>query len=220
MPDADRPRETPLSRSLRRPGRRAEPRDVFELAQKKWMEGERIEIGALAKELGVGRATVFRWIGSRELLLGEVIWSVLSATQQHVLATAEGKGADLAADMSYRLMDLLLESEPLRQFIAQDAEYALKLLTSKDSAVQTRAVQFVSKLLRETAEADGRGFAIEMDALAFIIVRIVESCIYSDQITGRKPDIRTASDAIRILVSARVDHSPSKKRKRTRRQAS
>ncbi len=218
MPDADSPRETPLSRSLRRPGRRADPRDVYELALKKWMEGERIDVGALAKELGVGRATVFRWIGSRELLLGEVIWSVLSTTQQHVLAAAKGEGADFAADMSYRLMELLLQSEALRQFIAQDAEYALKLLTSKDSTVQNRAVQFVIKLLRENAEADGRGFAIEIDALAFIIVRIVESCIYSDQITGRKPDIRTASDAIRILVSARVDHPANKKRKR--RQAS
>lgn len=209
-------RETPLSRSLRQPGRRAEPRDIFELAQKKWMEGKRIDVGALAKEVGIGRATVFRWIGSRELLLGEVIWSVLDATLQHVLKSAKGEGAEYAANASYQLMEVLLESDALRQFIAQDAEYALKLLTSKDSTVQTRAVQSISKLLRETAETDGHGFAIEVDSLAFMIVRIVESCIYSDQITGRKPDIQTASDAIRILVSARVDLPSGKKQKRPR----
>ena len=88
----------------------------------------------------------------------------------------------------------------------------MKLLASKGSTVQTRVVQFVSTLLRKAAEADGRGFAIEIDALAFMIVRIVESCVYSDQITGRKPDIRTASEAIRILVSARTDSKVTKQK--------
>lgn len=204
MPQAELPRETPLSRELHQaaPRKRVVPRDAFELALAKWETGQRIEIGALARELGVGRATLFRWVGSRELLLGEVIWSVLDATLSYVLKAARGKDAEYAANVSYLLMELLLKSDALRRFIAQDPEYALRLLTSKGSLVQTRCVQAVERALRTTAEKEKLAFTIEVDSLAFIIVRIVESCIYSDQITGRKPDIRTASQAIRILVSA------------------
>jgi AcrR family transcriptional regulator len=204
MRTASRNRETRLSRELQAaPGRRAAPRDAFEVAQRKWQAGERVEIGAIAAELGISRATAFRWVGSRELLLGEIVWHRFAAIWQQVAAAARGVGADYAADLTQRLMAAVLESEQLRRFIAQDPEYALRLLTSKNSTVQARIVAAVRALLQAHADAGHIEPALDIEDLAYVIVRIVESCLYSDQITGRKPNLAVTAEVIRILVAAR-----------------
>lgn len=193
------------------PTRAVTPRDAFNLAAEKWTSGERIEMGALAQELGVGRATLFRWVGSRELLLGEVIWSLFETTWKYALAQAKGVGAAYAADVTYILMELVLQSTVFRIFIEQDPEYALRILTSKTSTVQTRIVNEIQRTLQEQVDAGHIQPALEIDALAYVMIRIVESCLYSDQITGRKPDLNAARDAIRILVEATPKSSKPRK---------
>lgn len=205
MPESERPRETRLSRELQRsiPSRKIAPRDAFDLALAKWLNGDRVEIGAIAQELGVAKATVFRWVGSRELLLGEIIWSLLETAWKYVLSSAQGTGADYAADVTYRLMASVLRSAPFRRFLEQDPENALRILTSKTSIVRTRIADEVCKMLRGQAEKGYIAPTLKIEDLAYVIVRVFESCLYSDQIAGRKPNIELTSEAIRILVAAR-----------------
>ncbi len=42
-------------------------------ARAQYLAGERVDLTVVARDLGLGRATIYRWFGSRELLLGEVI---------------------------------------------------------------------------------------------------------------------------------------------------
>jgi len=58
-----------LERALN--GARPAPLDALRLARRRWLAGERIDMGALARELGVSRATLYGWVGSREKLIGE-----------------------------------------------------------------------------------------------------------------------------------------------------
>ena len=64
--------------------------DALRLARRKFRAAERIDMTALADELGVNRVTLYRWVGSRDQLLVEVVWSLARRT----LAQAE---ADVAA---------------------------------------------------------------------------------------------------------------------------
>ena len=57
----------------------ASPDDVLALARAKYLAGGRIDLTLLASELGLGRATIYRWFGSREAVLGEVIARELEA---------------------------------------------------------------------------------------------------------------------------------------------
>ena len=41
-----------------------------------YLNGERVDMLALASELGVSRATIYRWTGDRERLLADVLWSL------------------------------------------------------------------------------------------------------------------------------------------------
>src|SRR6185437_1391993 len=72
-----------------RPGRR----DAFRLARDRWRAGERIDMSALARELGVNRVTLYRWVGSREQLLVDVIWNLTDHLLDDVDELVDAQGA-------------------------------------------------------------------------------------------------------------------------------
>ncbi|WP_158501579.1 QsdR family transcriptional regulator [Vitiosangium sp. GDMCC 1.1324] len=192
---------TPLTRRLEAPTR-ATPQELFALALDWWMKGERFDIGRMAQELGVSRATVFRWVGTRELLYGEVISAQFEAAMATARDEATGEGAELIANIVQRMIHLIVENEPLKKFVQQDAEYAMRILMSKSSTVEQRNTACVRKALEDGVRDGHIRPEMDLDALAFVIIRIGESFLYRDAITGDPPDIQSAITAIRILVTA------------------
>src|SRR5205807_2768592 len=67
-------RATPLERALGDAPAGPTPVDALRLARDAWLHSRRLDMGALAAELGTSRATLYRWVGTRERLLGEVAW--------------------------------------------------------------------------------------------------------------------------------------------------
>jgi AcrR family transcriptional regulator len=191
----------PLASRLEAPAR-ATPQDLFALAVDWWTKGERFDIGRMARVLGVSRATVFRWVGSRELLYGEVISSLFDTALATARSRSRGEGPALIADVTQRLMRLLMADEPLRRFVQQDTEYAMRVLMSKSSSVEQRCAASVRAALEEGVREGHIRPAMDLDALAYLIVRIGESFLYRDAITGDPPDIESAITAIRILLTA------------------
>jgi hypothetical protein len=68
--------------TLRREGSRSNALDALRLARRRFLRGQRVDMGAIALELGVNRVTLYRWVGSRERLLVEVVWSLADTTLQ------------------------------------------------------------------------------------------------------------------------------------------
>src|SRR5260370_22821614 len=54
--------------------------DAFKLARRRFFAGERVDMSSIAAEIGVNRVTLYRWVGTREQLLTEVIWSLAQRT--------------------------------------------------------------------------------------------------------------------------------------------
>ncbi|MCP3137632.1 QsdR family transcriptional regulator [Pyxidicoccus xibeiensis] len=179
---------------------RATPLDAFRLARRKWLASERIDMGALADELGVGRATLFRWVGSRELLLGEIIWSVQQPFIERARAEVKGHGPAYVAEVCERVMRATLSFPPLRRFIERDPEYALRVLTSKSSTVQSHNIEATRAGLEEQVAAGHLRPTLPLDTLAFVIVRLAEAFVYADVISGREPAVDQAAAAIRVLL--------------------
>jgi AcrR family transcriptional regulator len=46
---------------------------VRDAAMYRYLRGRRVDVQAIAGELGLGRSTIYRWFGSREELIGEVV---------------------------------------------------------------------------------------------------------------------------------------------------
>lgn len=205
MPVASARRETRLSRALSQPrAARATPVDAFRAARRKWLAGERIDVGTLARELGISRATLFRWIGSRDLLLGEILWSLCAPTLERADAGSRLRGARRVARSCERAIRAILGFVPLRRFIAQDAEYALRLLTSKASPVQARTVAAVKGLLEREVARGALSAPLALDTLAYLVVRLGESFVYAEVISGQAVDLADAGLAIELLLSGKV----------------
>lgn len=203
-----KPALTPLARSLRGKPRKS-PLSLFELATAKWLRGEKLELTQLASELGVARTTVFRWVGTREQLYGEVLSAAYAKMRAPILRTTPGKGHERFAQITRRTLQALCDAKPLRAFIAQDPEFAIRVLTSKSSSVQARSIQQEVELLHEITAEAGVAPSLDIETLAFVVIRIGEAFLYADVISGRKPEIDKAVAAIRILVAGKLQDAPS-----------
>lgn len=196
-----------LLRAIKHPrARRVTASDAFSLARKRWLSGQRIDLGALAAELGIARATMFRWVGSRELLIGEILWSVCApALTRAETATDPGlTGAQRIAAICANAIRVIMDFAPLRRFLDDQPEYALRLLTSKASPVQARTIAAVRGMLEREVERGALSPPLRLDTLAYLVVRLGESFVYAEAISGQAVDVADAGLAIELLLSGRV----------------
>src|SRR4051794_41265359 len=106
MATTAKPARTKLQRDLAgaTDRRRPTPLDAFLLARRKFLAAERLDMSGLADELGVNRVTLYRWVGSREQLLVEVIWSLGSRTLENVNRRGRGEGGPRGGPGGARLL--------------------------------------------------------------------------------------------------------------------
>src|SRR5437763_17073207 len=133
---------------------RPTPAAAFRAARRMYLQGRRVDMQALAAELGVSRATLYRWTGDREQLLADVLWSLSDDIFEHAKADHPkhtGVGRLLAIFRQH--VGALVQAEPLRIFLKQETHAALRILTSRDGGVQPRTVWKLAELYREEQEA-------------------------------------------------------------------
>jgi AcrR family transcriptional regulator len=196
-----KPNQTALERAiLGTAAAKPVPLDALRLARKRFLAGERLDMGALAEELGISRATLYTWVGSKERLLAEVLWSFAANAFKQASAEANGTGADYILDVFERYARMNAAFEPNIRFVEREPELALRLIASKHAPVQGRMIAATRELLIEQVEAGALELAFDADTLAYLIIRVAESFIYSDVITGSEPDVDKAVEVVRALL--------------------
>ena len=178
------------------------PVDALKAARRHFLDKERVDMVELAGELGVGRATLYRWVGSREQLLGEVLWSMTEAGLAQARQQAKSKkGAEWVLSI-YRIMgDQIVANEALHHFIETEPELALRVMTSKVSPQQRRMTDAWRDILLEAERDKGLKLRLDVDTLAYVLVRIAESFLWSDLITGEQLDLEKANGVARALLT-------------------
>ncbi|MET0735876.1 MAG: QsdR family transcriptional regulator [Microbacterium sp.] len=177
---------------------------AFDGAREAFISGRRIDMGGLAGALGVDRTSLFRWVGNRDALLSEVLWSLAIPTLvQAEHANAERSGGDRIAGILTHFVDDLITADYFRQFLRREPARALRLLTTKESPIQRRYVATADWLVRRDLGDEPLGGAIDPPGLAYLLVRMSESFTYADLISGDQPSSERARVAFRLLL--RVD---------------
>ncbi|MBD8527158.1 QsdR family transcriptional regulator [Pseudomarimonas arenosa] len=196
-----------VSPAAKRGRSKATMQDALSLARSKWLQGDRLDIGQLATELGVSRATLFRWVGSRDALLAEVLWSLFEPTIQMAKAESRGEGVPRIAEVCERVVRDISRFERFRRFVAEDGELALRVLTSRASPVQGRIIATFRELLESEVR---RGWTppLAIDTLAYLLTRLGESFVYATALSGQKVDIGDAGIAVQLLLSGRLPRAP------------
>jgi AcrR family transcriptional regulator len=180
--------------------RKPDALDAFRVARRWFKAGRRIEMRELAAELGVNRATLFRWVGSRDELLGEILWSLAEPTLTAAVQASGGNGAQRITAAVGRFVTMLDDADFLREFVRREPERALRVLTTRAGTVQARLVAAIDTLLNDEVSQGNLRLPLPPRDMAYLIVRIVESFLYAEFITGEKPDIAMAELAVGALL--------------------
>ena len=161
----------------------------------------RVDMQRMSAELGVSRVTLFRHVGSRDMLIGRALWHLTALT----LAAAE-RHHDGGSETRYRTVGvihhfnaLVCSAPGLRDLLDREPAVALRVLTDPRGAVQPGVVAAIEALLEQDVER-GLVLLIEPNALSFALVRLGESFLYADALASRTPDLRHANRLQQALI--------------------
>jgi Tetracyclin repressor-like, C-terminal domain len=176
--------------------------DAFALARGQFLAHGTIDMNELGEELAVSRATLYRVVGNRDRLLGDVIWALGESTLRRAREeTAAGtNGVDRVVETSKRFNEYVVSFEPMRTFLKTEPLTAFRVLFSPTGKVHERAVDAWRALLQDSVEREGIELPFDVDRLAYVLVRSGESMLYADLIGGREPDIELAAMTQRAIL--------------------
>ena len=178
------------------------PLDALRMARRRFLAAERIDMSALAEELGVNRVTLYRWFGSRDRFLVEVIWSLTRGTLEEIDASVEQVGPERIVAIVVGFLERVIANRGMQRWLAEEGEHAMRLLTRHETDFQPRLIVAIERLLREEEEAGNLQLPVDLHELAYVIVRLIESYTYLDLITGERPDAGRAQPILRMLLRA------------------
>jgi AcrR family transcriptional regulator len=199
---------TPLQEQLTGIASRPTALDAFRRARQTFLAGQRVDMGRLADDLGVNRATLYRWVGSREQLLVEILWSLSHRTFENLLADCATSGPRQPPRPERSRSALVLDAwlhavignAGMRAFVLGEGELALRLLTTRVTDYQSRLRGFVGGLIADDLDAGRVRTEIPLEDLTYVVVRIIESYVYLTLITGEEPDADRASRVLHALL--------------------
>ena len=179
---------------------RPTPLDAFKLARRRFLAAERVDMSALADELQINRVTLYRWVGSREQLLVEILWSLTLGNLASVRAEVRETGSERVVQVVMGFLENVIDNPGMRRLLSEEGELAMRLLTLRDSGFQPRLIDAFEELLREEADAGRLDLPADLHDVAYVIVRLIESYTHVELILGERPDARRAEPILRMLL--------------------
>ncbi|MER5203231.1 QsdR family transcriptional regulator [Streptomyces sp. NPDC002825] len=164
-------------------------------ARQMFLRGERVDMQTLAARLGVGRTTLYRWVGDRERLIGEVLADLTRQTWQSATEQAEGEGIDRALDTIRRFMVATSGFPPLRQFAENEPTLALRVLMSDSGDVKPALQEGIEQALSANLVHPVDPEHIE------IMVQLGTALEWAPVVIGEAPAIDRAVALMRSLLS-------------------
>jgi AcrR family transcriptional regulator len=168
-----------------------------------YLRGRRVDVQAIAAELGLGRTTIYRWFGSRDGLLGEVLAAAVDPVIDEARAGARGTGGRALLDTFDRLNRRLAEAPALRTFIENEHEAALRVITSGAGFLQPHMVERMRVFIEEEVRAGRYEASVEPATLAYAIVKLAEAFLFNDAVAGIRGDVDRLREVEAALLGVR-----------------
>lgn len=157
-------------------------------------------MGVLADELDINRVTLYRWFGSRDDFLVEVIWSLALRAFDYVEEKVSSQGAERVVEVVTGFLDAVVAHPAAQRWLDEEREHAMRLLTSPETNFQRRLIDALQGLLEEEANASRLDLPVDLHELAYVIVRVIESYVYLDLITGEQPELERTAERVEPIL--------------------
>jgi AcrR family transcriptional regulator len=178
--------------------RRARPRDALDIAYATFLDGARVDMGTLAQQLDVSRATLYRWFDSRDQLLEQVLSRLADEFSASARAEAEGEGDERVLDFVRHIMLTTVGFQPIRSFVEREPQLALRLLIGQNGAVHRSLARALFEVIAETHSArDAKALEDAIDD----VVQVGTSLQWATLAIGEEPQIERAVGVIRALLA-------------------
>ena len=156
----------------------------------------------LAGQLGIGRATLYRWVASREELLSQVFDELAAEIVQVAGAAARGRGTDRVVHFIERIIGGALALAPLIDLARQEPQLALRLLLSSSGRVHSRmCVELHAVVIEHRPDIPTKS----VDVLTPVIVQVATALVWGTFVIGDPPQTERALTVVKALL----DSAPS-----------
>jgi AcrR family transcriptional regulator len=180
------------------------PLRALRLGVRTFMARERIDMSAMARQLDINRATLYRWVGSREQFLVEMIWHMTIRSLERLERDSTAKGPDRIIEVTIGFADEVIENPGMKHWLATEGESAMSLLTRSGAGYQPRLIAWIEDSIDRQVEAGAMVLpaGVQSYDLAYVIERMAAGYIYLDLITGEQADARRAEPLLNMLLRA------------------
>jgi AcrR family transcriptional regulator len=179
---------------------RATREHAVRFARLQFERGERIDMQTLAAALGVGRTTLYRWVGDREQLIAELFARMTDEWWAAIATERQPAGIDGALETIRRFMTLTAGFAPLREFAQREPTIALRILVSPRSPVQDRVRAGVTAALEHNLPPEQ--LPIPRDVID-VLVQVGAGLQWTPIVIGDPPDIDRALELGRAVLESR-----------------
>lgn len=174
---------------------------VVEAGARQFLHTASLDVDALAAEMSVSRSTLYRVIGSRDRLFGDVLNHLSGKTFAAITADLPAATTvDSFLAVFSRMTQALMSFGPLLKLIHREPELAFRVLLMPEAGLHTRSLARVRRLLDRVEGPGGEASPRLMDDVAYFAVRITESIVLTDLLAGREPNVQLAHRLVRTLI--------------------
>lgn len=185
---------------------RATPAGAFARARECLRTGERIDMVHLAAELGIARATLYRWTGDRERLLADAVWAEAHAIAEHIYASTHRRnGLSRIRATCVAYLDYFGGNQGVNVFLEHERGSGLQLLTRVGGRFRPRLVAWTQDLIQREIDAGNYRTPADPALLADAIVTIGERFLHHGGDPDLVPDPASAGRMIDVLLREPCD---------------
>lgn len=163
-----------------------------------------IDMSALAGELGLSRATLYRRVGNHDNLLGLILANLAQHTFGQIKADLTENGtigvAKVLAGFE-RYINTVIKAPPLHQLIKRDPVLFMRVVMSP-GVVEDRLTSLLTEILDEEVAAGHVTLRLPTEVLAKAMVRIGDSFMYSHLLAGGEPETPNAVMVVTLMLTS------------------
>ncbi len=173
--------------------------DAIDVAIATFEAGQRVDMAQIAERLGVGRSTLYRWVGDREALMDRVIDETTIKLAKSVQRRVRGKGLDRTASAVRVYLEATTNYEPLRSLAEREPHLALHVIMNPDGVF--------ARNTRDGLRTQLRNDLPDLD-LSEDVIRVINATnlalVWAAIAGGYKPQIDQAVEILRTVVGAHM----------------
>lgn len=176
-------------------------------ARRRFLATGQLPMESLAEDLRVSRATLYRVVGSRDRLFGDVLWQLGGRTLARATRDAGAAGLVGVGRLLYisrQFHEQVAGFAPMQRFLREEPADAVRILFASTARVHERAVQAWAGLFRQAlVSGELERLPYGVDETAYLFVRIGESILYGNLLAGIVPDHRLSEQLRRSILTGR-----------------